>query len=91
MNVEPPVPVSPCLSRSRRTKSTVAVILEGTLLKIVSIDERWEDVEGWWKDNPVVKMHYQVSLGDGRQMTLFRNFVTGGWYWQDGHYKLPRI
>ena len=58
----------------------LAMTLEGTLLEIVSVDERWEDVEDWRKDNPAVKMHYQVTLRDGRQLTLFRNVVTGGWY-----------
>ena len=58
----------------------VAVTLLGELLAVGSIEERWEDVEDWWKDNPMVKLHYQVSLGDGRQLTLFRNVVTGGWY-----------
>ena len=58
----------------------VAVTLEGSLLEVVSIEERWEDIEDWWKDNPVVKMHYQVTLGDGRQLTLFRNMKTGNWY-----------
>jgi len=58
----------------------VAVTLLGKPLAVESIEERWEDVEDWWKDDPVVKMHYQVSLEDGRQLTLFRNVVTGGWY-----------
>lgn len=58
----------------------VAVTLESNLQEVVSVDERWEDVEDWWKDDPVVKMHYQVTLEDGRQLTLFRNVITGGWY-----------
>ena len=54
----------------------LAVTLEGTLLEIVSVDERWEDVEDWWKDNPVTKMYYQVTLGSGHQVTVFKNVVT---------------
>ncbi len=58
----------------------MAVRLLGQSIAVESIEERWEDVVDWWKDNPVVKMYHQVSLGDGRQLTLFRNVVTGGRY-----------
>ena len=56
------------------------VTFEGDTLDVVFIDERWEEEAEWWKPEPVVEMHYQVSLGDGRQLTVFRNVVTGGWY-----------
>ena len=25
-------------------------------------------------------MHYEVTLEDGRQLAIFRNMKTGGWY-----------
>ena len=58
----------------------MAVTLLGKPLAVECIEDRWKDEEDWRKDNPVVKMHYQVSLGDGRQLTLFRNVVTEEWY-----------
>jgi len=42
-----------------------------------SIDERCEVEEDWWKDNPVVRMYYRVTLEDGQQLTIFRNTVHG--------------
>ena len=47
---------------------------------MVSIDERVEGEAEWWEPEPVFKMHYQVTLEDGQQVTLFRNMKTGGWY-----------
>ena len=59
----------------------VAVMVDGKSLAVVSIDDRSEAEEAWWWDDPVVKMNYQVSLEDGRQLTIFRNMMHGGWYW----------
>jgi hypothetical protein len=28
----------------------------------------------------VWKMHYQVTLVDGRELGIFRNYKTGSWY-----------
>ena len=58
----------------------VAVSLEGKTLEVVSIDERVEEKAEWWEPEPVFKMHYQVTLADGRQLAIFRNLKHGGWY-----------
>ena len=62
----------------------VAVSLEGKNLLVVSIVERVEEEAEWWEQAPVYKMHYQVTLEDGRQVAIFRNMKTGSWYRQDG-------
>ena len=58
----------------------VAVSLDGKALEVVSIDERIEEESEWWETEPVYKMHYQVTVGDGRSLTIFRNMKTGSWY-----------
>ena len=57
-----------------------AVSLERKVLEVVSIDDRVEEEAEWWEPEPVFRMHYQVTLEDGQQVTLFRNRKTGGWY-----------
>ena len=47
---------------------------------MVSIDDRVEDEAEWWEPEPVFTMHYQVTLEDGRQLAIFRNMKTSGWY-----------
>ena len=58
----------------------VTLVLDGRPQTVDSIDERCEVEEDWWKDNPVLRMYYRVTLDDGRQLTIFRNMVHGGWY-----------
>ena len=58
----------------------LTVSLEGKVLEVVSIDERVEEEAEWWEPEPLFRMHYQVTLEDGQQVTIFRNMKTGGWY-----------
>ena len=41
----------------------MAVTLYGVSVPVESIEERWEDEEDWWKDNPLVRVTYHVTLG----------------------------
>ena len=53
----------------RRLKQSIpatSVSLEGMTLVVVSIDDRVEEESEWWGPEPVFKMHYQVTLEDGR-------------------------
>jgi len=72
--------LSPTKVQEDAEQRPVAVTLYGVSVPIESIDERWEDEEFWWRDNPVVRVTYQVTLVDGRQLTIFKNMLTGGWY-----------
>ena len=38
---------------------------------MASIDELVEEKVEWWEPEPVFKMHYQVTLEDGRRLELF--------------------
>lgn len=58
----------------------MAVTLYGVSVPVESIEERWEDEEDWWKDNPLVRVTYHVTLGGDRRLTIFKNMLTGGWY-----------
>ena len=58
----------------------VAVKVLGKSVAVESIDEWWEDEEDWWKDNPLVRVTYQVTLEHGQQLTIFKNMQHGGWY-----------
>ena len=58
----------------------IAMSLEGKNLSVASIDERVEEEDEWWSDNPASKMHYQITLEDGQTATIFRNMKTSAWY-----------
>ena len=56
------------------------VMYLGEELRVTSIDHQWQDDAEPWERKPVAKLHYQVTLEDGRRMTVFRNMEHGGWY-----------
>ena len=58
----------------------IGIVLEGKTLEVMSIDERVEEDSEWWENEPVYKMHYRVTLEDGRELAIFRNNKTGSWY-----------
>ncbi len=37
---------------------------------------------GWWRGRTVRRDYYRVETAAGRRYWLFRNLVTGEWYWQ---------
>ena len=75
----------PCTVREDAEQRPVAVRLFGEEVGVEAIDGRWEDEEFWWRDDPVVRLTYQVTLENGQQMIIFKNTLTGGWYRQNGH------
>ena len=58
----------------------IGVVTEKGPLEVVSIDDRVGEEREWWEHDPVYKMHYRVTLADGREMGIFRNYKTGSWY-----------
>ena len=58
----------------------LAVTFEGQALAVESIDERVEEDSEWRENEPVYKMHYVVTLEDGQELAIFRNYKTGSWY-----------
>ena len=77
-----PRPSTPMAARVQEDDDfrPTAISLEGKILEVVSIDEWVEEEAEWWEPEPIFKMHYQVTLKDGQQVTIFRNMKTGGWY-----------
>ena len=58
------------MTRSRLSKTKT--------LEVVSVDERVEEEAEWWEPEPLFRMHYQVTLEDGQQVTIFRNMKNRG-------------
>ena len=61
----------------------IAVKLKGANLRIVSVDQRWEEEEpeAEWRDGPMTIRHYLVTLEDGQQITIIRNMTYKRWYY----------
>lgn len=60
-----------------------AVRVEGTVLRVLSVRERWRIDDEWWRD-PIHRIYHQLVLEDGRVATLYRDLVDRGWYLHGG-------
>ena len=60
----------PCKVQEDAEQRPVSVTLYGATVAVESIEERWEDEEDWWRDDPVVRVTSQVTLEDGRHLTV---------------------
>ena len=60
----PQVPMA-CTVQEDAEQKPVAVTIYGVSVPVESIEHRWEDADFWWRDDPVVRVTYQVVLEDG--------------------------
>ena len=60
----------------------VSVTRRRRRLEVTSIEDVWEIVDEWWRANPIARRYYNVTLGDGTGLTIFRDLLSGVWYEQ---------
>ena len=63
------------------TGSPTAVELGGRRLE-GAVRSRWRVDDGWWREQPVARLYYELLLEDGKLLTVFSDLVTGEWYQQ---------
>jgi hypothetical protein len=56
--------------------------LRVTPLRVTRVTDVWEIVDEWWRDRPIARRYFTVTLEDGTRTTLFRDLSDGGWYAQ---------
>jgi len=56
------------------------VKVQGQELRVDSIDRQWQVDAEPWERKPVAKVHYLITLEDGRHLSIFKNMEHGGWY-----------
>ncbi len=77
--MNPPIPVE---VRENARHHPVSFKLKGRWLSVVSIDDVCSLDEEWWRDQPIIRMYYQVTMEDDQRVTIFRDMVDGMWYRQ---------
>lgn len=58
----------------------------------VKVDQKWRRVlstndlnnlnEEWWRERPIKRMYYKVTVEGAGSVTVFRDEVDGQWYRQ---------
>ena len=62
----------------------VRLCLRGSWFAVTQWRDRWRIDDEWWRERPVSRLYYRVTLEDGATAVLFRDLVDGAWYRQRG-------
>ena len=56
------------------------VEVDGTLVEAVR--EEWVVEDRWWTARPLRRRYFELVLEDGRNVVVFRDLLTRGWFCQ---------
>jgi hypothetical protein len=51
-------------------------------MAVDTVREEWVVEDRWWTGRPLRRRYFELVLGDGRNVVVFRDLVEGGWYMQ---------
>jgi CO dehydrogenase/acetyl-CoA synthase delta subunit len=49
---------------------------------VEAVRESWLIEDRWWTAQPLRRRYWEVVTADGRDLVLFRDLVSGGWFMQ---------
>jgi hypothetical protein len=49
---------------------------------VEAIREEWVVEDRWWTCSPVRRHYFELVLADGRNLVVFQDLVSGGWFEQ---------
>jgi hypothetical protein len=49
---------------------------------IEAVRESWLVEDRWWTDAPLRRRYWEVVTADGRDLVVFRDLESGGWFAQ---------
>jgi hypothetical protein len=47
-----------------------------------SIDDKWRVDDEWWRQEPLSRLYYAVTLSSGQRSVIFKNLHDNHWYRQ---------
>lgn len=51
-------------------------------LRVEHVLEEWVVEDRWWTGRPLRRRYFELVLTDGRNVVVFRDLVSGGWFLQ---------
>ena len=70
-------------ARSRRPAEATGSPAAASLA-VTAINDLWQVDDEWWRERPISRRYYQITIQDDRRLTIFRDQLNGDWYWQRG-------
>ncbi len=49
---------------------------------VEAVRESWLVEDRWWTPEPVRRRYWEVVTADGRDLVVYRDLVSGGWFSQ---------
>ena len=49
---------------------------------VEAVREEWVVEDRWWTGRPLRRRYLELVLADGRDVVVFRDLLTGGWFVQ---------
>lgn len=59
-----------------------AVMIEGAMRPISSLQDRWRIDDEWWREPSVSRMYYELQLEGDRVVTVYQDLPGGTWWLQ---------
>ena len=72
-----PQPIMPITVAEDAYDWPLFVTFEGRELMVETIDQQWRIDAETWEHKPVNRIHYRVTLEDGRSLEVFKNMDHG--------------
>ena len=61
----------------------IAVYLSGRRYGVEAVLETWRIDDEWWREKPVSRVYFSVTLEDGRVVTVYHDLLADQWLQQD--------
>jgi hypothetical protein len=50
--------------------------------KVETVNEDWVVEDRWWTGRPLRRRYFELVMGDGRNVVVFLDLITGRWFAQ---------
>jgi hypothetical protein len=51
-------------------------------VRVDTVREEWVVEDRWWTGDPMRRRYFELVLEDGRNVVVYRDLLTGGWFQQ---------
>ncbi|MGB3307444.1 MAG: hypothetical protein WBA63_14760 [Thermomicrobiales bacterium] len=65
-----------------RGNRLVALVIDGAMIPVAEIQDRWLSQDEWWRPAPIDRLYYAVVLANGRYLVLYRDRIGDRWFTQ---------
>jgi hypothetical protein len=50
---------------------------------VVNIEDRWRIDDEWWRQEPISRLYFEVTLASGQKQFIYKDLIKDCWYRQN--------